>query len=1127
MKKRAILLFWFLCLLPFAAGAQDGRQRTVETVVADVLAQLPAGQTADYRTLMDELAATGTEGIRILAGMLVPAGQGSDAAVEYALSGVVHHVTEQESGEARDAVRQGLAQSIDTCPDPADRAFLISLLACCSTAEDAAVFAKYAEDGQLADAAVRGLIATPGSEPAILELMQQSDGPSARLAHAAAKRPSEGAEEILLAWLADYPTDDTTREAIYAALAACGGRTSLRVLGDAAAAADFDFAPGDATGAFLDLLNNLAERGDTKVVQRAARALAKESVRTNIRTAALKLLLRTSPEQRTELLLAALGDNDRAYRCAALTLAADYTDEALCAAIVGEWPKLTAEARTDVVNWLGDRHAASQTATVLAAIDASDPGLAAAAVRAAGRLGGQEALEALIGRLNGPLAEEAVAALASFNGQVDDGLVAALDADPVTQANALRLVARRRITRAADRVFALLDAPDAAVSEAAYRALASIAAPADVDRLSRLLDTADAAHAGQLSAALTHAVRTLAPEKQYETVYARMSASPRPERYYPTLAQTGTQQAIDCLVENFAGSRRAEAFDALLRVDAPQIAGVLYTIAAGNPDLADRALTRYTACVAALDATPVRKYQLYRQALELNPSPKIAVGILRKLEGIREFPALVLAGRYLDDEATAHAAAAAVKTIAAKSARPLGGDTVRALLEKSRDIYREWAKSDADAGYAVDELTLMLSKLPAEGFAAVATDLAQWSAVTADPARRATMKAAALKRAEAAAAKAMQQSWTTADGTIAYAGGEPSTIAAPGTYENFEFWIDCRTRGAAGIAVRSTNRIGLGGDAGSGALTGNRTHASTPAVDADNADGEWNTLHVKIVDDRVTVEVNGRTVTENVILENTCAPGEAAYASGAIELLGEGDAAEFRDFYLCELPATPVFELSPEERAEGYEVLFDGRSLHKWTGNTTNYVPQEGTIYVTASYGGKGNLYTVEEYGDFILRFEFRFLREGVNNGIGLRTPMGVDAAYHGMEIQILDHDAPIYKNLRVYQQHGSVYGIIPAKRIKFGELGTWNVEEIRAVGDRITVTVNGEVILDGDIREACQGHNVSEDGSKKNPYTVDHRNHPGLFNKKGHIGLLGHGAGIQFRNIRIKSLDAKTQNGK
>ena len=193
--------------------------------------------------------------------------------------------------------------------------------------------------------------------------------------------------------------------------------------------------------------------------------------------------------------------------------------------------------------------------------------------------------------------------------------------------------------------------------------------------------------------------------------------------------------------------------------------------------------------------------------------------------------------------------------------------------------------------------------------------------------------------------------------------------------------------------------------------------------------------------------------------------------------------------------------------------------MHKWTGNTTNYVPLDGTIYVTAQYGGSGNLYTKKEYADFILRFEFQFVQEGVNNGIGIRTPMGVDAAYHGMEIQILDHDAPIYKNLREYQQHGSVYGIIPAKRVKFPSLGTWNVEEIRAVGDRITVTVNGEVILDGNIREACKGHNVAPDGSERNPYTVDGRNHPGLFNKRGHIGLLGHGPGIRFRNIRIKEL--------
>ena len=66
---------------------------------------------------------------------------------------------------------------------------------------------------------------------------------------------------------------------------------------------------------------------------------------------------------------------------------------------------------------------------------------------------------------------------------------------------------------------------------------------------------------------------------------------------------------------------------------------------------------------------------------------------------------------------------------------------------------------------------------------------------------------------------------------------------------------------------------------------------------------------------------------------------------------------------------------------------------------------------------------------------------------------------------------------------------------------------------------VNGETIVDGDIRKACQGHNVAPDGGNENPYTVDHRNHPGMFNKKGHIGFLGHGAGVKFRNVRVREL--------
>ena len=74
-------------------------------------------------------------------------------------------------------------------------------------------------------------------------------------------------------------------------------------------------------------------------------------------------------------------------------------------------------------------------------------------------------------------------------------------------------------------------------------------------------------------------------------------------------------------------------------------------------------------------------------------------------------------------------------------------------------------------------------------------------------------------------------------------------------------------------------------------------------------------------------------------------------------------------------------------------------------------------------------------------------------------------------------------------------------------------------------VTVNGEVILDGNIREACKGHNIAPDGGKSNPYTVDHQNHPGLFNKDGYVSFCGHGPGVRFRNVRI--LDLSKHKGK
>ena len=1108
--KKIFITILLAALMPFAAGAQDARQRTAETIVADALAQLPAQTPKAFDSLMQELAATGADGIRMMAAMLVPAAEGKNAPVEYAINGVVSYVTAAGREELAREIRAGLTDAVAASTDKPNQAFLLSQLQLCATAAEAPVFVKYAADEYLADYAVRGLISTPGTDGEILALIDASPAPDALLAYAAAEKRLAAAEPALLKWAADPKAGTPTKEAVYNALAKCGTAASIAPLAAAAKADGYAFTKTDATGAYVALLARLAAAGNSKAVA-AAKALRKTGMPQNVRAAGLGIVLGTDAKKQTPELLAALKDADREYRCAALDFAGDFADDALYAAVVKKMPSLSDAAKTDIVSWLGARHAASQANAVIAAISSADEELALAAIRAAGKIGGQEALDALVAQLGGAHAKEASAALAAFNGKPNAAFVAALDGTPATQANALKLVAKRRITSAADKVFALLNSPDREVRTAAYGALAGVTTPADFNRLCGLLNQAQEDDVKALQAGLKNALAKESSDMQYKMVAGQMAAAPEKARYYPLLAQAASKEAIDALL---AADDRQAAFAALLTVQNPAMVDVLYDLARQNPAWTDAAISRYTDFVSKSRNTPMRKYQLYRRGLEAKPSPKVQNKLLKALSKTPVFPALTLAVNYMDAPATAETAAMVVKTVAAKNPA-LGGETVAAALKKAQEVYAGLAKSDADAGYAVDEIKGLMAKLPEAGFEPLSLEPENRKAVVGNPETRKAMKPKALAKAQLEADAAMAQKWSLTDGILTAQANAPA-IQFPKQYENFEMILDWKTPGEAGIAVRAIPQIRLGGVSGTGMLADDKGVA-----DADNRPGNWNTLYVKVVDDRITVFENDVKIVENAVMTNPDMPGEPVGICGCIELIAGAAPVEFRNVYVNELPSTPVFELSAEEAAEGFEVLFDGRSLHKWTGNTTNYVPLNGTIDVTAQYGGSGNLYTKKEYSDFVLRFEFRFIREGVNNGIGIRTPMGVDAAFEGMEIQILDHDAPIYKDIKNYQQHGSVYGVIAAKRVKFPPLGDWNVEEIRAVGDRITVTVNGEVILDGNIREACQGHCVGDPGEKGNHYMIDHRNHPGLFNKSGHLGLLGHGAGIQFRNLRVLDLSA------
>lgn len=200
--------------------------------------------------------------------------------------------------------------------------------------------------------------------------------------------------------------------------------------------------------------------------------------------------------------------------------------------------------------------------------------------------------------------------------------------------------------------------------------------------------------------------------------------------------------------------------------------------------------------------------------------------------------------------------------------------------------------------------------------------------------------------------------------------------------------------------------------------------------------------------------------------------------------------------------------VAPPATEPDFVSLFNGTDLQGWVGDTTGYSVESGAI----TCGPKGtDLFTAGDYANFVLRLQFK-LSAGANNGIGVRAPGTGDAAYEGMEFQVLDDANEKYKGwLKDWQHHGSVYGIAPSKNAAAAmrPVGEWNDEEIVLNGRHAKVTLNDTVILDIDLDAALK------DG------TLSGKEHPGARRSTGKIGFLGHGDHVQYRNIRIRTLPA------
>src|SRR5262249_48096925 len=127
----------------------------------------------------------------------------------------------------------------------------------------------------------------------------------------------------------------------------------------------------------------------------------------------------------------------------------------------------------------------------------------------------------------------------------------------------------------------------------------------------------------------------------------------------------------------------------------------------------------------------------------------------------------------------------------------------------------------------------------------------------------------------------------------------------------------------------------------------------------------------------------------------------------------------------------------------------------------------------------------------------------GGNSGVFLRAPHHGNPAFAGMEIQILDDEAPEYAKLQAFQYCGSLYGVAAPKSRASKKAGEWQTMKIVANGRKVQVSLNGTPIVDANLDE--HPDKLAE--------------HPGIKRNSGFVGLQNHGTRLDFRNVRLREL--------
>ena len=214
--------------------------------------------------------------------------------------------------------------------------------------------------------------------------------------------------------------------------------------------------------------------------------------------------------------------------------------------------------------------------------------------------------------------------------------------------------------------------------------------------------------------------------------------------------------------------------------------------------------------------------------------------------------------------------------------------------------------------------------------------------------------------------------------------------------------------------------------------------------------------------------------------------------------------------------------LSPQEKKQGWALLFDGKTTKGWHGfNKTSigsaWKVQNGALYLDTTQKdgwqikGGGDIVSEKEYGNFHLKLEWKIARDG-NSGIMFYVQENERYGYPwltGPEMQVLDNDGHPDGKIPKHRA-GDLYDLIKSSSEPVRPVGSWNLAEIICDKGKLSFKLNGATVVSTTLWDENWAALVAGSKFREMPDF-------GKF-RSGKIALQDHGNRVDYRNIKIRS---------